>query len=46
MHSQRDLSLCGKKILTTTFGESKIIHPISITDIDGSLIKVVQMEVN
>ena len=34
MHSERDLSLCGKILLTKTFGVSKIIHPITITDID------------
>ena len=46
MHSQRDLSLCRKILLTKLFGESKIIHPIAITDIDESLIKVVPSELN
>ena len=46
MHSQRDLSLRGKILLTKTFGVPKIIHPITITNIDDSLIKVVQGELN
>ena len=46
MHSQRDLSLYGKILLTKTFGISKIIHSIAITDIDESLIKVVPSEFN
>ena len=46
INSQRNLSLCGKILLTKTFGISKLIHPMSIIDIDKGLLVKVQSELN
>ena len=46
IHSQRDLSLCGKILLTKTFGVSKLIHPISITTLNKDLLSKIQTELN
>ena len=46
MHSQRDLSLCGKILLTKTFGISKLIHPISITVSSKDVLDKIQTELN
>ena len=46
IHSQRDLSLCGKILLTKTFGISKLIHPISIIVLSRDLSNKIQTELN
>ena len=46
MHSQRDLSLCGKILLTKTFGISKFIHPLSITVLNKDILEKIQTELN
>ena len=45
-HSQRDLSLCGKILLTKCLGISKLIHPISITVASKELLNKVQTQLN
>ena len=46
IHSQRDLSLCGKILLTKSLGISKLIHPISITVASRELLNKIQTELN
>ena len=46
MNSQRGLSLCGKILLTKTFGISKFIHPMSIIDLNKPLSENIQAELN
>ena len=46
IHSQRDLSLCGKILLTKTFGISKFIHPLAITDSSKLVLDKIQTEIN
>ena len=46
IHSQRDLSLCGKILLTKTFGISKLIHPMSITTLNKDVLSRIQTELN
>ena len=46
IQSQRNLSLCGKILLTKTFGISKFIHQMSITDPSKEVIEKIQCELN
>ena len=46
MHSSRNLSLCGKILLTKTIGISKFIHPMSIIDMSDDTIKNIQSQLN
>ena len=46
IHSQRKLSLCGRILLTKTFGILKSIHPLSIIEIYKVLLDKVQTELN
>ena len=46
MYSQRDLSVCGKILITKTFGISKILHQLSIIDVNKSFLDRLQSELN
>ena len=46
MYSQRDLSVCGKILITKTFGISKILHQLSIIDVNKSLLDVKLMNIS
>ena len=46
IQSQRNLSLCGKILLTKTFGISKFIHQMSITDASKEVLEKIQCVLN
>ena len=44
MYSQRDLSVCRKILITKTLGISKILHQLSIIDVNKSFLDRLQSE--
>ena len=46
IYSCRDISLCGRILITKTFGVSKIIYPLTSTEIDKKHISTFQTEFN
>ena len=46
IHSSRNLSLCGKILLTKSIGISKFIHPMSIVDMSDETVKKIQSQLN
>ena len=46
MYSHRDLSVCGKIVITKTFGISKILHQLSVIDVTKSFLDRLQSELN
>ena len=46
IHSQRNISICGKILFTNTIGISKFIYPLSSTDIDKRYTKILKTEFN
>ena len=46
IYSCRDISLCGRILITKTFGVSKIIYPLTSTEIDKKYLNIFQTEFN
>ena len=46
IQSQRNLSLCGKILLRKTFGISKFVHQMSITDASKEVLEKIQCVLN
>ena len=46
MYSGRDLSICGRILITKTFGISRLLHPLSILETDQEFLKTLQTDRN